>query len=232
MALQLDETTSWKPILETQDYSRVNETLKTADNNIFPPIKDVFRAFDLCHIDRLKVVILGQDPYHGIGQATGCAFSISKENKYLQPSLRNIIKEVREDILDRTEYDKVNPSHGCLEEWAEQGVLLLNTALTVEQATPNSHSKLWKPITDNIIQQISTIKENIVFMLWGKHAQSKKEFIDDSRGHLILECPHPSPLARGFRGNRHFSQCNAHLTAHGFSPIEWLKPWKDEFDES
>ena len=183
---------------------------------IFPPARLIFNAFDLCPFDRVKVVIIGQDPYHGIGQAHGLSFSVN-ENIELPPSLRNIYKEIRSDL-------GIEPlPHGNLERWARQGVLLLNATLTVRANMAGSHQGHgWEQFTDCAIKTLATQREHIVFMLWGNYAQQKSQFIDPAK-HLILKSVHPSPLSasRGWFGSKHFSQANNYLAAHGLTPIDW-----------
>lgn len=183
---------------------------------VFPPAKLIFNAFDLCSFDDVKVVILGQDPYHGEGQAHGLSFSVPDEIK-VPPSLRNIYKEIYSDL------GKEIPESGNLESWAKQGVLLLNATLTVEQSNPGSHQgKGWEEFTDATIKKISDDKEHVVFLLWGKYAQAKAELIDESK-HLVLKAPHPSPFSAhsGFLGCKHFSKTNEYLKDKGFTPINW-----------
>ena len=184
---------------------------------IFPPASDVFNAFSLCKAHNLKVVILGQDPYHGPKQAHGLCFSVLDEIK-LPPSLRNIYKELCDDIEGFT-----MPTHGNLTKWAEQGVLLLNTVLTVEQGVANSHKgKGWEVFTDKVISQISEQLDSVVFLLWGAPAQQKIKLIDTSK-HFVLNSVHPSPLSayRGFFGCKHFSQTNAILNKLNRETIDW-----------
>lgn len=192
---------------------------------IFPEEKDVFHAFEFCDLADINVVVLGQDPYHGVGQgnysqqpqAHGLAFSVTNHIK-VPPSLVNIYKELSTDIEEFT-----TPTHGNLTPWAEQGVLLLNTVLTVQQGQAHSHAKLgWECFTDDVIAQINQYNEGCVFILWGAHAQKKGQNIDDSK-HLILNGPHPSPLSayRGFFGCQHFSKANLWLINQGKSPIDW-----------
>ncbi len=182
---------------------------------IFPPGGQIFRAFELCPLDRLKVVILGQDPYHGYGQATGLSFSVPA-GVPAPPSLKNIFKEIESDL-------GISMS-GCpdLTPWAEQGVLLLNAVLTVREGEPASHSRIgWQEFTDAVIGTVSERLDGVVFMLWGNYARSKAALIDPGR-HFILEAAHPSPLARGaFFGCRHFSKANELLISEGRSPIDW-----------
>lgn len=184
---------------------------------IYPPAADVFNAFKATDFHQVKVVILGQDPYHGAGQAHGLAFSVRPDIP-IPPSLVNIYKELSTDI----EGFQI-PNHGYLQHWAEQGVLLLNTVLTVRAGQAHSHAPLgWERFTDHVIAQLNEHREHLVFLLWGSHAQKKGAFIDRSR-HLVLTAPHPSPLSayRGFFGCRHFSQANAYLQAHGLDGIDW-----------
>ncbi|EIG25676.1 uracil-DNA glycosylase [Neisseria sicca] len=184
---------------------------------IYPPAEDVFNAFKATEFGNVKVVILGQDPYHGAGQAHGLAFSV-REGVAVPPSLANIYKELADDI----EGFRI-PQHGYLQYWAEQGVLLLNTVLTVRAGQAHSHATLgWERFTDEVVNQINQNREHVVFMLWGSHAQKKGAFIDRSR-HLVLSAPHPSPLSayRGFFGCKHFSRANAYLQEKGITPIDW-----------
>ena len=183
---------------------------------VFPKGKHIFRSFDHCGFDELKVVIIGQDPYHGDGQANGLCFSVNDGIK-MPPSLINIFKEIRDDL------GKDFPDTGNLERWADQGVLLLNATLTVRAHSPGSHqNKGWEQFTDAVIKTISEQKEGIVFLLWGAYAQRKGEVIDPSR-HKILSSAHPSPFAanRGFFGNKHFSKTNTYLQQKGLTPINW-----------
>lgn len=182
---------------------------------IYPPGSKIFRAFDLCPLDTVKVVILGQDPYHGAGQAMGLSFSVP-EGIAAPPSLKNIFKEIESDLGLRM---SGSPD---LEPWARQGVLLLNSVLTVRAGVAASHAGLgWQNFTDAVIKLISERCEGVVFMLWGNYARSKAGLIDSGR-HLVLQAAHPSPLARGaFFGCRHFSQANAYLIRTGRSPIDW-----------
>ena len=182
---------------------------------IYPPMDDIFNAFKYCAYEDVKVVILGQDPYYGEGQAHGLAFSV-KKGVDIPPSLKNIYKEMESDI------DFKIPSHGCLESWARQGVFLLNTSLTVRKGQPLSHrGKGWEVFTDHVISLLSAREKPMVFLLWGANARSKKPLIDRSR-HLVLEAPHPSPLSAfaGFFGCRHFSRANAFLLEHG-EKVDW-----------
>ncbi len=185
---------------------------------IYPPKDLVFNAFLATPFDQVKVVILGQDPYHGAGQAHGLSFSVMPNVK-IPPSLVNIYKELNAD----PNVPFVTPSHGYLQAWAEQGVLLLNTVLTVEQGKAHSHAKLgWESVTDGVIEALNAKNEGIVFLLWGAHAQKKGAKIDRTR-HCVLSTVHPSPLSayRGFFGCGHFSKTNDYLLSVGKSPIEW-----------
>ena len=188
---------------------------KQAGEVIFPPGGQIFKAFELCPLDKVKVVILGQDPYHGYGQAMGLSFSVP-QGVEAPPSLKNIFKEIESDLGIRM---SGSPD---LRPWAEQGVLLLNSVLTVRAGQPASHSRIgWQTFTDAVIKTISDRCEGVVFLLWGNYARSKAVLVDKSRHH-VLEAPHPSPLARGaFFGCRHFSATNEILAAEGKSPIDW-----------
>ena len=188
---------------------------KAQGKKIFPPGSQIFRAFDLTPVDKVKVVILGQDPYHGQGQAHGLSFSVP-DNMPAPPSLKNIFKEIESDLGIRMS------GYPNLEKWARQGVLLLNAVLTVRSGEAASHSKIgWEEFTDAVIRYISDNCAGVVFLLWGNFARSKRDLIDRSRHH-VLEAAHPSPLARGaFFGCRHFSQTNNLLTASGRLPIDW-----------
>ena len=183
----------------------------------FPPSRLVFNAFNLCPFDEVKVVIMGQDPYHEPGQAMGLSFSVP-EGVAIPPSLQNIFKEIQADL------GKPLPTSGNLTRWASQGVLLLNATLTVQAHVANSHQRLgWSVFTDAAIRALSAHREHLVFMLWGGYARSKRSLIDGQR-HLILESVHPSPLSAnrgGWFGNHHFSRCNAYLRSHGLTEIDW-----------
>ncbi|MDO4693835.1 MAG: uracil-DNA glycosylase [Eikenella sp.] len=184
---------------------------------VYPPAADVFNAFRATEFAGVKVVILGQDPYHGVGQAHGLAFSV-RPGVAVPPSLLNIYKELAQDMAGFQ-----MPGHGCLQAWADQGVLLLNTVLTVRAGQAHSHAPLgWEQFTDRVVAVLNEAREHLVFMLWGSHAQKKGAFIDRSR-HLVLTAPHPSPLSahRGFFGCRHFSQANGYLKQHGLGEIDW-----------
>lgn len=188
---------------------------KREGKTIYPPGSLIFNAFELTPPSKLKVVILGQDPYHGPNQAHGLSFSVPNGINP-PPSLKNIYKEIESDLQI-----KLN-KNGNLQEWARQGVFLLNAVLTVRASEPTSHSNIgWHIFTDSVIKAISDSKEGVVFMLWGNYARSKRDLIDKNR-HLVLEAAHPSPLARGaFFGCRHFSQCNNYLISKGIAPIDW-----------
>ena len=190
-----------------------------AGKEIYPPGPLIFNALNLTPLDKIKVVILGQDPYHGPGQAHGLCFSVPPGIS-VPPSLVNIYKELKRDL----NIDIAN--HGCLLHWAEQGVLLLNTTMTVERANAASHAKIgWEHFTDRIIQVVSEQQPKLVFLLWGAHAQSKQKLIDATK-HLVLTSVHPSPLSayRGFIGNGHFSRTNKFLEQNGLAPIDWKLP--------
>lgn len=183
---------------------------------VFPPAGKIFAAFDSCPFDKVKVVILGQDPYHGAGQANGLCFSVSPGTA-LPPSLINIFKEVSDDL------GVAMPTDGNLERWARQGVLLLNATLTVEEGKAGSHQNHgWEEFTDAAVRALANERDGLVFMLWGSYAIRKGAFIDRNR-HLVLTAPHPSPLSayRGFFGCKHFSKANEWITAHGQKAIEW-----------
>jgi len=187
-----------------------------ANHIIYPPGKEIFRAFDKCPFNEVKVVIIGQDPYHGPGQANGLCFSV-KDGIVMPPSLKNIFKEIEDDL------GKPFPKSGNLERWAEQGVLLLNATLTVQANTAGSHQKKgWEEFTDAIIKHISDEKDHVVFILWGAYAQKKGSVIDTKK-HLVLQSAHPSPFSayNGFFGNKHFSKTNAYLKSVGKKEIEW-----------
>ncbi|MEI7831116.1 MAG: uracil-DNA glycosylase [Prolixibacteraceae bacterium] len=198
--------------LELTDFVRQ----EYAARQIFPPGKLIFNAFEQSPFDKTKVVILGQDPYHGQGQAHGLCFSV-QDGVDQPPSLQNIFKEISQDL------GSPPPSSGNLIRWAEQGVLLLNSTLTVQANRAGSHqNKGWERFTDRVIHLLAEEKEHLVFMLWGSFAQKKGDFIDRGR-HLVLSSPHPSPLSsyRGFFGNKHFSKTNQYLMVQGISPIQW-----------
>lgn len=213
---------SWKNMLaeefEKGYFKELSENTRTAylEKTVYPPPKLLFNAFARCPFDAVKVVILGQDPYHGPGQATGLSFSVPDGVK-TPPSLRNMYKEIQSDIGTPV------PESGNLERWADQGVLLLNATLTVEKGNAGSHQGLgWEQFTDAVIEKISDEKEHVVFMLWGNYARTKRVLIDGDK-HLILEASHPSPFSadRGFFGCKHFSKTNKYLKAHDKQPIVW-----------
>lgn len=220
MNVKIEE--SWKkrlnPEFEKDYFNDLVNFVKDeyGQNTVFPPGKLIFSAFNHCTFDHLKVVIIGQDPYHGKGQANGLCFSVS-DGITMPPSLVNIFKEIKNDLnIDI-------PSTGNLERWADQGVLLLNATLTVRAHSPGSHQKKgWEEFTDAVIKVISDEKEGIVFLLWGAYAQKKGEIIDASK-HLVLKSAHPSPFAanKGFFGNKHFSKTNAYLQEKGLEEIMW-----------
>ncbi|HTK57751.1 MAG TPA: uracil-DNA glycosylase [Sphingomicrobium sp.] len=192
---------------------------RNAGKRIFPAGANWFRALDLTPLDKVKVVILGQDPYHGPGQAHGLCFSVP-EGVRAPPSLVNIYKELESDLGIR------RPPHGFLEHWAKQGVLLLNSVLTVEMGMAASHrDRGWERFTDAVVQLVNDKQQPVVFMLWGSYAQKKASFVDTTR-HLVLKAPHPSPLSAhsGFLGCRHFSKANAFLESRGLDPIDWALP--------
>ena len=187
-----------------------------AAGTVYPPGREMFAAFDACPFDDVRVVILGQDPYHEPGQAHGLCFSVN-DGVQFPPSLVNIFKEIESDL------GKPMPSSGNLMRWAKQGVLLLNATLTVRAHQAGSHqNKGWEAFTDAVIHRLATERNHIVFILWGSYAQRKGSFIDRNR-HCVLQSPHPSPLSayRGFFGNKHFSRANAYLIANGYKPIDW-----------
>ena len=188
-----------------------------ANYTVFPPADQIFNALHLTPLHKVKVVILGQDPYHNVHQAHGLCFSVPEDQKEIPPTLINIYRELHDDVGCRL------PQTGCLTKWAQQGVLLLNTVLTVRAHQANSHRNHgWEQFTDAIIQAVETQDRPIVYMLWGTPAQTKAVMVTNPL-HLVLRAPHPSPLSayRGFFGCRHFSQCNAFLEAHGETPIDW-----------
>ena len=217
---------SWKaPLLPefTADYMAALKAFlaseKAAGKQIYPKGSEWFRALDLTPLDKVRVVILGQDPYHGPGQAHGICFSV-KPGISPPPSLLNIYKEIESDL------GLARPQHGFLEHWATQGVLLLNSVLTVEAGKAASHQgKGWERLTDAVVRLVNDRPDPVVFMLWGAYAQKKAAFVDSSR-HLVLKAAHPSPLSahNGFLGCQHFSKCNAFLESRGLPPIDWKLP--------
>ena len=220
MQVRIDE--SWRQVLQPEFDKPYFELLTNfvrhayQTTQCFPPAGQIFRAFDLCPFDKVRVVIIGQDPYHDVNQAHGLCFSV-QDGVPAPPSLVNIYKELNRDLGNPI------PTSGNLTHWAEQGVLLLNATLTVEAHKAGSHQgKGWEELTDAAIQALNNQRSNIVFMLWGSYAQRKGQFID-RRKHLVLTAVHPSPLSayRGFIGCGHFSQANNYLLQHGQSPIAW-----------
>lgn len=219
------EKLTWHDVLaEEKEKPYFVETLKAVANEraagvtVYPPQKDVFNAFRLTELGDIKVVILGQDPYHGPTQAHGLAFSVLP-GVAIPPSLLNMYKELEQDVPGF-----IRPKHGFLESWATQGVMLLNTVLTVEASKAHSHARFgWETFTDNVISAINQHREGVIFLLWGSHAQKKGSIIDTQRHH-VLKAPHPSPLSahRGFFGSKHFSQANALLSQSGQTPIDWM----------
>lgn len=220
MNIKIEE--SWKRELadewEKEYFTRLTEFVRQeySTKQIFPPGRQIFAAFDSTPFPDVKVVILGQDPYHDVGQANGLCFSVNDGIPF-PPSLRNIFKEIESDIGTPI------PQSGDLSRWAKQGVLLLNATLTVEAHRAGSHQRRgWEEFTDHVINHLATKRNNIVFILWGSYAIGKGAFIDRNR-HLVLTSVHPSPLSahRGFFGNHHFSRANQYLIEHGKTPIEW-----------
>ena len=214
--------TTWNEILAEEmekDYYQQLQAFvqkRRAEVRVFPEEKNVFNALELTPFESVKVVILGQDPYHGFGQAHGLSFSVQKGIP-LPPSLRNIYKELQEDIGGEL------PTEGDLSHWAKQGVLLLNTVLTVEEGNANSHKGMgWEKLTNRLIESLNELKHPVIFILWGKPAQDKEKLITNSN-HVILKAPHPSPLSayRGFFGSKPFSRVNDILIQQGQTPIRW-----------
>lgn len=214
--------TDWKKILKDEFKKKYFHELssfldKESDKKkeVYPPQKEIFNAFNYTSYENTKVVIIGQDPYHGEGQAHGISFSVKKGNK-VPPSLKNMFKELNEDIVFRT------PEHGCLENWATQGVLMINSVLTVEKGLPASHRKKgWENLTDKVIEHLNDNKENLVFILWGNDAKKKGLNIDRNK-HLVLESAHPSPFSvKKFYGCKHFSKTNNYLKKKKISQINW-----------
>lgn len=219
---QVSIEASWQEKLQSEFDKPYFESLiqfvkqEYSSNTCYPPGNLIFNAFNLCPLDSVKVVLIGQDPYHEPGQAHGLCFSVNDGIPF-PPSLRNIFQEIKTDIGADI------PFSGNLSRWAKQGVLLLNATLTVRAHAAGSHQKKgWEEFTDAVIKTISSEKEHVVFILWGSYAQSKAQLIDSSR-HFILRSAHPSPLSayRGFFGNHHFSQCNNYLTQNNITPINW-----------
>jgi len=229
-ALKLEP--SWKArvgdYLQRPDMQALSEFLRAelkAGKTVYPPPKKIFAALDTTPFDNVKVVIIGQDPYHGPNQAHGLCFSVMPGVAF-PPSLENILKEVQ------SEFAFPRPDHGCLISWARQGVLLLNSVLTVERGRPESHKgKGWEGFTDAVVDHLNRERENLVFLLWGSYAQAKGKLVDGRR-HLVLKAPHPSPLSahRGFFGCGHFSKTNNWLVDHGLAPVDWRIPPADTLD--
>lgn len=220
MNVKIEE--SWKKELaaefEKPYFAELTEFVRSEyfATTVYPPAKLIFNAFDHCPFDKVKAVIIGQDPYHGPGQANGLCFSVNKEIK-MPPSLVNIFKEISSDT------GKPMPTDGDLTRWSRQGVLLLNATLTVRAGNAGSHQRRgWETFTDAAIRILAEKRENLVFILWGSYAQQKGAFIDRNR-HLVLTSPHPSPLSAyaGFFGNHHFTLTNDYLAKHGKEPIDW-----------
>ena len=222
----------WAPLLETEMQKEYYQKLRTIlikeyrTRTIYPDMYDIFNAMHYTPYDKVKVVILGQDPYHGPSQAHGLSFSVLPGVEP-PPSLVNIFKELESDLGCKV------PNHGCLRHWAEQGVLLLNTVLTVREYQANSHQGIgWEEFTDHIITLLNRRKEPMVFLLWGRPAQRKQSMITNP-DHLIITSPHPSPLSayRGFFGSRPFSKANDFLVKHGMEPIDWQLPMDEEISK-
>ena len=217
---------SWKArvgeYLQRADMRELSTFLRQRQSegvSIYPPASRIFGALDATPFDEVKVVILGQDPYHGPGQAHGLCFSVLP-GVPIPPSLDNVFKELQRDL------GIARPDHGCLLPWARQGVLLLNSVLTVEQGRAGAHQgRGWEGFTDHVVDVLNRERDNIVFLLWGSYAQAKGKVIDPAR-HRVLKAPHPSPLSayRGFIGSGHFSASNAYLARHRFAPIDWSLP--------
>lgn len=221
MTVKIDA--SWKENLEDEFEKQYFKDLvdfvkeEYSSTIIYPPPKKIFAAFDATPFEEVKVIILGQDPYHGPNQANGLCFSVNEGVKN-PPSLENIYKEILNDTGERSQ------TNGDLSSWAKQGVLLLNATLTVRKSSPGSHqNKGWEQFTDAVIKRLSDIRKNLVFILWGAYAQKKGEIINTNNGHLILKSAHPSPFSanRGFFGNKHFTKANDYLIKNGFKPIIW-----------
>lgn len=224
----MSSSQTWQEIIRQQQsqpyFQQINDFVEQQRRDgkvVYPPENQVFSAFDMTPFEDVRVVILGQDPYHGAQQAHGLAFSVLPGVK-IPPSLRNMYKELADDIEGFEA-----PTHGYLESWAQQGVLMLNTVLTVEEGKAHSHAKCgWETFTDHIIAQLNERAEPIVFLLWGAHAQKKGQAIDEKK-HFVLSAPHPSPLSarRGFFGCKHFSQTNELLKSQNLPAIDWCLPF-------
>lgn len=218
----LDLPDDWNSLIESEFTKPYFQNLlrfyedACSQSAVYPPKDKLFNAFKLCPLNKLKIVLIGQDPYHGLNQANGLSFSVN-EGIRKPPSLQNIFKELKTDLPDFQ-----IPNSGNLENWAKEGVLLLNAILSVEHAKPGSHKKFgWELLTDAIIKKLSDSKSNLVFMLWGNYAISKTELIDQKK-HLVLTAAHPSPLARGaYFGSKHFSKANNFLKKQGIKEINW-----------
>ena len=206
------------PLFQDEKYLKIRQFLieEYRNHTVYPDMYDLYNCFRYTPFEKVKVVLLGQDPYHNVGQAHGLCFSV-QDGIPKPPSLENIFKELKADIGCPL------PKNGNLTKWAKEGVLLMNTSLSVREHQANSHSKCgWAWFTDSVIRLVSDLKEHVVFILWGGNARSKKAFIDTKK-HCVLECPHPSPLSayQGFFGCKHFSKTNEYLKANGITPIDW-----------
>ena len=222
----------WKEALQDEFTSSYMQKLRefllqerAAGKRIWPPMSKIFNALDSCPLDRVRVVIIGQDPYHNPNQAHGLCFSVLP-GVSPPPSLVNIFREIEDDFSDSPDHvgRKFDPGYGCLTSWAEQGVLLLNTVLTVQERSANSHRGYgWERFTDRVVDVVNERCNHVVFLLWGSPAQRKGAIVSRAK-HYILEAPHPSPLSahRGFFGCRHFSKTNRYLVANGYAPIDWF----------
>ncbi len=221
---------SWKNALRqefTSEYMiRLREFLLaeiSQGKRLHPPMSKIFQALDLCPLDQVRVVVIGQDPYHGPNQAHGLCFSVN-QGVPVPPSLVNILSEIQRDVGAGGQSTEVQPHHGCLVPWATQGVLLLNAVLTVVEGNAGSHQgRGWERFTDRVVNVVNEQCESVVFLLWGQQAQRKAEFVNRSK-HCVLTAPHPSPLSanRGFFGCGHFSAANEYLVSHGYDAIDWL----------
>jgi uracil-DNA glycosylase len=221
MDVRIEE--SWKKLMQKEFDEKYFENLITfvkseyQESTVYPPARFIFNAFDLTPFDKVKVVVLGQDPYHGVNQANGLAFSVN-DNVVIPPSLINIYKEIESDLGVKTKN-----KNGNLENWAKQGILMLNATLTVRAGQAGSHqNKGWENFTDAVVKILSEQKENLVFILWGSYAQKKGSVINENK-HLVIRSAHPSPLSAysGFFGSKPFSQTNSYLIFNGKDPIEW-----------
>ena len=233
LANSLHDDSDWRPALRETlaseafaNLARALQAREAAGERVFPPQRDCFTALNATPLSRVRVVILGQDPYHGPGQAHGLCFSV-RPDVPVPPSLKNIFAEIKRDL------GHAPPAHGCLGYWAQQGVLLLNAVLTVSAGSAGSHQGLgWEAFTDAVVSALLSRNEPLVFMLWGRHAQQKAARVD-ARHHLCLATTHPSPLSahRGFLGCGHFSQANAWIAQQGLRAIDWRLPPRDRLDE-